>query len=495
MRPITPFSRSLREIGDFMGLTTQNPEVTITGLSAHSQSVEEGDLFLAAQGAIASSAHGADFSVDAVNNGARAILLDSPKNLENISVPVLSAEPGSPLFGDLASWFYGHPSRAMTTVGITGTNGKTTTTSLLRQLWKLAGREAGSIGTLGVDIGPQHFSGNHTTPDAVTLQQTLAAMAEQHITHAVMEVSSHALVQHRTSGTRFSHVGFTNLSQDHLDFHGDMESYFLAKAKLFSVEYADQALINIDSPYGARLVDLSEIPVQTISRSSASAQWHLAHAQPASRGYEISIRGTGGILIEGFLPFLGDYNLDNALMAIALAVESGVDPLLISSRLSELRAIPGRLESVDLGQNFSAVVDFAHSPDSVERVLQTLRANTPGRLIGILGCGGDRDRAKRAIMGRALAEFCDIAIFTSDNPRSENPDEILRDMVSDISLSDSRIIEVDRRSAITRAVEFAQSGDCIALLGKGHEIGQEINGVKLPFDDRTVLAEIIGGLK
>ena len=493
MRPISSISHTLSEVEKFLGIDDSQSGVTLTGIAPDSRSVIDGDLFIAIAGMTLHSAHGSDFAAQAVAQGARAILTDGKKAMGPSPVPVIQRSEISPLVGDLASWFYGHPSRKMTTVGITGTNGKTTTASLLHQLWTLADREAGLIGTLGIEIGAEHFPATHTTPEAVTLQGALAAMAERHVTHAVMEVSSHALSQQRTAGTRFALVGFTNLTQDHLDFHGDMKSYFAAKAKLFTLEYADQGFINIDNQFGEQLVQLSAIPVTTLSRNARSAQWHYVRADSTSSGYEISIRGTGGILIEGFLPLLGDYNLDNALMAIAMAVESGVDPLLISSRLTELRPVPGRLERISVGQNFSAVVDFAHTPDSVERALATLRTSTTGKLIGILGCGGDRDKSKRSIMGKALAEGCDIAIFTSDNPRSEDAAEILKDMTAGLSLNERAFIEIDRRKAIERAVELAAQGDCIALLGKGHESGQEIKGVKIPFDDRIELARAIGG--
>ena len=493
MRPINSISHTLSEVENFLGIEDSQSGVILTGISSDSRSVIDGDLFLAFAGMTPHSAHGSDFAAQAVSHGARAILTDGKKAMGSYPVPVINRSEASPLVGDLASWFYGHPSRKMTTVGITGTNGKTTTASLLHQLWTLADSEAGLIGTLGIEIGSEHFPATHTTPEAVTLQGALAAMAERHVTHAVMEVSSHALSQQRSAGTRFALVGFTNLTQDHLDFHGDMKSYFAAKAKLFTVEYADQGFINIDNQYGEQLVQLSAIPVLTLSRNARSAQWHYVRADSTSSGYEISIRGTGGILIEGFLPLLGDYNLDNALMAIAMAVESGVDPLLISARLAELRPVPGRLERISVGQNFSAVVDFAHTPDSVERALATLRTSTTGKLIGILGCGGDRDKSKRSIMGKALAEGCDIAIFTSDNPRSEDATDILKEMTAGLSLNERAFIEIDRRKAIERAVELAAQGDCIALLGKGHESGQEIKGVKIPFDDRIELARAIGG--
>ncbi|CAB4722084.1 unannotated protein [freshwater metagenome] len=495
MRPITPVSQSLNDIEAFLGLEVSGSNLLITGITAHSGEVLPGDLFIALSGATPQSRHGAEFIAEALSAGAVAVLTDGKSEVSSTRVPMLILNSAERFIGDLTSWFYGHPSRQMVTVGITGTNGKTTTASLLHQLWTLSDREAGFIGTLGIDLGAEHFSGTHTTPDATSLQSTLGAMAERHLTHVVMEVSSHALAQHRASGTRFSMVGFTHLSQDHLDFHGDMESYFQAKARLFTLEYADLAFINIDSSYGVRLLESVSIPVVTLSHYDPKANWHIVHSHPTDSGYDIAIRGLGGILIEGFLPLIGRHNLENALMAIAMAVESGVDPLLISSRMRELRGVPGRLEMIDVGQDFTAVVDFAHSPSSVEAVLQTLREITPGKIIAVLGCGGDRDRTKRPLMGSALLSYSDHAIFTSDNPRSEDPTEILREMTSGIALLPTSLVQIDRRAAITRAVSLAMPGDCVVVLGKGHEVGQEIKGTKHPFDDRIELARAIGGSK
>lgn len=493
MRPLNPVLKPLSEIEKFLGLESASKEIEISGITSNSREVLPGDLFIAVQGVAADSKHGGEFARQAVENGARAIATDGKFELNGIIVPILHVSHLASIVGDLSSWFYAHPSRQMVTVGITGTNGKTTTAVLLSQLWKFAERECGCIGTLGVDIGAEHFAGTHTTPEATYLQSAFAAMAERHITHAVMEVSSHALAQHRVSGTRFSLVGFSNLSQDHLDFHQTMQDYFAAKSKLFTVEFADLGFINIDDQYGQRLLEQSEIPVVTLARTNPHATWHYVRADITASGFNVAIRGTGGILIEGFLPLIGVHNLDNALMSIAMAVESGVDPLVIAARMHDIKGVPGRLEKIELGQAFSAVVDFAHSPDSVTRVLETLRTSTTGKLIAVLGCGGDRDKSKRPLMGKALIEGSDIAIFTSDNPRSEDPAQILKDMTAPLTLPESALVEIDRRAAIARAVALAGPGDCVALLGKGHEIGQEIKGIKQPFDDRIELAQAIGG--
>lgn len=270
-----------------------------------------------------------------------------------------------------------------------------------------------------------------------------------------------------------------------------MENYYQAKRSLFDPTYTDRALISIDDSYGQRLFNEISISALSLSIDNPKANWHYVEHKVGAGGYEISIRGEGGILIEGFLPLLGDHNLQNALVAVALAYEAGVDPLLISRSLSDLRSAPGRLERINRGQDFIALVDYAHTPDAVTRVLETTRSFTSGKVIAVLGCGGDRDASKRPLMGKALLEGSDVAIFTSDNPRSEDPEAILREMTKGLKLPSSAKIISDRRAAIAEAVTAASSGDTVIVLGKGHETGQEIAGIKHPFSDRDVLEEVI----
>jgi UDP-N-acetylmuramoyl-L-alanyl-D-glutamate--2,6-diaminopimelate ligase len=306
-----------------------------------------------------------------------------------------------------------------------------------------------------------------------------------------MEVSSHAIALDRIRGSHFAAVAFTNLTQDHLDFHSSMEEYFQVKAALFTFEYADLGFINIDDPYGARLAEGTRIPIRTLSRSNLKADWTYAGATAHLRGNDVSIRGLGGVLIEGKLPLHGSYNLDNALMAVAIAFESGVDPVEIAAILPSLTGARGRLEAVDIGQDFAAFVDYAHSPDAVARVLEACRSMTQGRVIAVLGCGGDRDASKRPLMGQALATGSDIAVFTSDNPRTEDPLKILDQMVDGVIMSTSDRVIPDRKVAIEYAVSLASRGDVVVVLGKGHETGQEREGVITPFDDCLVLAQSI----
>ena len=488
--PLEVFSRSLTELTDFIGLAAINFELRFTGVTMDSRAVKNGDLFIALPGA---KVHGAAYAKEVVDRGAVAILTDQ-FGAEHIkeSLPVLVVNEPRAWVGVIASWFYRNPFTALDAVGITGTNGKTTTASLVDQIWHLDGRSSGFIGTIGIAIDGEEHATSFTTPEGTDLQAILATMREHHLRNLVMEVSSHALSMQRLNGAHFKVVGFTNLTQDHLDFHGDMENYFLAKRRLFTFEYADSAIVNIDSSYGSRLYEEAIIPTKSYSRSQSKADWYYQMYEFSARGmgFDVAIRGVGGVLIEGHLPLLGLHNLDNALLAIALSVESGVDPLAIASYLRKLSAPVGRLQPIDIGQKFIALVDYAHTPDAVTRALATARTITSGKVIAVLGCGGDRDKSKRPIMGEALRAGSDFAVFTSDNPRSEDPLQILAEMVGK-SYGDYQIVESDRRVAIASAVLIAEPGDCVIVLGKGHERGQEINGIKYPFDDRIELARAI----
>jgi len=288
-------------------------------------------------------------------------------------------------------------------------------------------------------------------------------------------------------------VGFTNLSQDHLDFHHDMESYFKAKAGLFTLEYADQAFVNIDNDFGLRLFNECAIPATSLSRQNPKANWHFTSITPTATGTSFTARGVGGILIESSTPLRGNFNLENILLVLAIAIECGIDPLDCAVILPRLKGAPGRMESVDCGQDFTALVDYAHTPDAVRNVIASAKEFTSGKVIAVLGCGGDRDSSKRPLMGSALSEESGIAIFTSDNPRSEDPTKILDHMTHHLQIAEPSRVIADRREAITYAVSLCQSGDTLLLLGKGHENGQEINGQRIDFDDRLVLAQILEG--
>ena len=488
-RLVTAPSLTLDRAAQLLSAEVMNSqEIAFTGIVAQDGDVEPGDLFLALPG---HNVHGSKFIENARSRGAVAVLTDALGATVNSSLPTLIVKDAREAGALLSCALYADPTRAMQSIGITGTNGKTTVSTLLYQIFMAIGRESGLIGTVESRIGLDRIHSVRTTPEAPELQALAAVMAERHVRHLVMEVSSHALDLKRLIGSHFSIVGFTNLSQDHLDFHGDMESYFRAKKRLFTFEYADLGFVNIDNHYGEILARESEIPVVEISRLEKGATWHYEEITSTAAGYEFRLRGRDGILISSSTKMHGGFNLDNLLMAVAIAIESGVDPLELSRVIPGLTGAAGRLENIDAGQEFRAIVDYAHTPDAVINVLQAAREFTTGRVIGILGCGGDRDNSKRALMGSALLNHSDIAIFTSDNPRSENPAEILHQMSGHLSFEQpSRVIE-DRKSAIAYAVSVAGPGDTVLLLGKGHESGQEINGVVTDFDDRVELAQEI----
>ena len=489
-RPLANCSKPLSAVLSVVG--AQCAEITesvnVTGISQSSNEISTGDLFIALPG---EKFHGAQFAADAVERGAVAVLTDLAGAAMVTGVPVLVVENPRRAAGVISAWFYEEPMRDLYSVGVTGTNGKTTVTTLLHQIMQAAGRESGLIGTVESRIGSEVLLSKRTTPESAELQGLIATMRERHMRNLVMEVSSHAITLERIRGSHFAVVGFTNLSQDHLDFHKSMEEYFLAKAKLFTFEYADLAVINIDDVYGARLAAMTELPVMSLSRTNTKATWHFASITRDYVGAAIAIRGSGGILIEGKTILQGGFNYDNLLMAVAIATESGIDPIDIAAILPQLTGAVGRLEAVRLGQNFTALVDYAHSPDAVARVLETAHEITTGSVIAVLGCGGDRDASKRSLMGLALRDGADIAIYTSDNPRSEKPEDILVQMVLDIDVQAPNEVITDRKAAIRAAVNHATAGDVVIVLGKGHEKGQEISGVIYPFDDRIELARAI----
>ena len=493
MRPFNPPAVSLAKVADFCNSESSTikdalAEIVISGITHSDSEVMPGDLFVAIPGA---KRHGAEFYERAKKRGAVAVLTD-PAGAKLIKhLPVLIVDNPRLIAGRVSALLYSEPMRDINCIAITGTNGKTTVTTLLHQIFGAAHRESGLIGTVETRIGDEVIASKRTTPEATDLQALAAVMRERHMRHLVIEASSHALQLHRLEGAHFAIAGFTNLTQDHLDFHGDMESYFAAKAALFNFTLADMACINIDDPYGARLAESTELPVLSISRFSPKATWHFTEIDSESKRVQLKIRGTGGILIETSTTLRGGYNFDNLLMAIAIAIESGIDPIDIAAIVPKISGAAGRLEEVSVGQKFSAFVDYAHTPDAVSNVLKSIREFTSGKVIAVLGCGGDRDASKRPLMGKALLESADVAIFTSDNPRSEDPTEILRQMVGSLSVADPSKIVVDRASAITYAVTVAEPGDTLAILGKGHELGQEIKGQLFDFDDRLVLAQAI----
>ena len=460
-------------------------DIKISGIAIDAAQVKKGDIFVALAGI---KTHGANFVDQAIQNGAVAVLSDKKLDL---SIPSFIHPSPREILGELSAWVYEKPFTKLTAIGITGTNGKTTTSNILKQIWQLCGLNSGLIGTLGVEIGTQSLDGVRTTPEADELQALAALMVNKDLSHLVMEVSSHGLDQLRVKGAKFKVVGFSNLTQDHLDYHKNMDNYFSVKAKLFSKEYAESAVINIDDQYGLDLSKQVSIPIQTVSRNNKNANWYYEKIEPSNDGFEIEINSKDGNKIRGKFPLIGEFNLDNLLLAVAIASVAGLDEIKISSAITRLTSVPGRLEQIKVGQGFTALVDYAHTPDAVARVLEIAAKFTKGKVIAVLGCGGDRDISKRPLMGQALFIGSDKAIFTSDNPRSESADEIIKAMVAGIDLADKGFVIKDRRAAIDFAVAQASAGDCLLVLGKGHESGQEVNGIITTFDDRTELADSI----
>ena len=481
IRPNFAVSKSLSDFDPIIF----DQDCLVSGVCINAQQVKKGDLFIAFAGA---KTHGAKFIDQAVKNGAAAVLSD--KKLDAQIPSFITPDPRK-LIGPITAWLYSHPFEQLVAAGVTGTNGKTTTVNLVKQIWQLSGIQSALIGTLGVQIGSENLPTARTTPEADELQALAATTLEKGCTNLVMEVSSHAIDQSRVKGCKYKVVAFTNLTQDHLDYHKTMDSYFAAKATLFTAEYASAAVINIDDSYGAKLASESAIAVTTVSRRDSSADYYLKRSEVNKNGYFVEIISNKGEVITGDFGLLGDFNLENLLLAVAIAHLTGVSSIQISSVLSKLNSVPGRLEKVEAGQSFTALVDYAHSPDAVERVLKTARSFTGGKIIGVLGCGGDRDSSKRSLMGKALFNGCDQAIFTSDNPRSESADQILSQMIDGLVLGSKGFVFPDRKQAIDQAVKLAKEGDTVLVLGKGHESGQDFKGVITPFDDRIELAESI----
>ena len=462
-----------------------NKDINISGVSINAQAVKPGDLFIALSGA---KTHGLNYAAEASANGAVAVLSDKS---EEISLPLFLSKEAKSLVGKIAAWYYEEPFAKLTAIGVTGTNGKTTTVNLVKQLWQLSGKTTGVIGTIGTEIHQANYPAARTTPEASELQAIAALMLQKKVTHLAMEVSSHALIQERVNGAFFKIAAFTNLTQDHLDFHGSMDNYFAAKSKLFRDDLSQNAVINIDDPYGLKLFESIKGKATSVSRLSKAGQWHFQKMENKNDGFDVEIINEQKELISAHFPLLGEHNLDNLIMAVAIAAKSGLTTVEINKAIPNLKSVAGRLEQLKLGQSFKALVDYAHTPDAVERALSAAKGFTTGRVIAILGCGGDRDKGKRPLMGAALKDNSDIAIFTSDNPRSESPDQILKEMVGNLEISSPDSVIADRRDAINYAVSIAKVGDSIMLLGKGHETGQEVNGQITPFNDVTELTDAI----
>ena len=501
LRPTSPAGESLAVLAERTGAASHRaapgtPDMRITGVTLRSQDVVAGDLFAALPGR---SVHGARYAADALAHGAVAVLTD-PAGLSllpaDVAAPVLVHPDPRSVLGTLAAAVYGDPSARLRVIGVTGTSGKTTTTYLVEAGLRAAGRVAGLIGTIGIRIDGRDEPSALTTPEAPDLQALLAVMVERGVDTVVMEVSSHALTLGRVDAVRFAVGGFTNLSRDHLDFHPTMADYLDAKARLFdpaSPTHARVSVVCVDDEWGMEIASRARAPI-TVS-ATHDAHWSVASVAALSRGGQefVAVDPAGvhhGIRIA--LP--GPYNVANAVLALALLDSVGVSPEQSAPGL-RTAAVPGRLQPIDRGQEFLALVDYAHKPGALRAVLEALRAQTGGRIAVVFGAGGNRDQGKRAPMGAVAAELADVVVITDDNPRDEDPADIRAAILSGTAEARGRVVEVgDRRAAIDYAVRWAGPGDVVLIAGKGHEVGQTSHGQTRPFDDRAELAAALDAI-
>jgi UDP-N-acetylmuramoyl-L-alanyl-D-glutamate--2,6-diaminopimelate ligase len=455
--------------------------VEILDLAYDTRAVAPGALFFAVRGA---HTDGHDLAAQAVSAGAAAVVVERPLEVD---VPQLVVADSRAAMAVAADDFFGEPTRELEVAGVTGTNGKTTTAFLLHSVLDAVGRRPGLLGTVEARIGGERLPVVRTTPEAIDLQRSFRAMLDAGDRSVALEASSHAAEYRRLDRVRFDALVFTNLSQDHLDFHGDMESYFAAKRRLFVGAAPPPAAVNVADAYGRRLAaelrDLRRAPLVTFGLA--------ADADVRPDALELTTSGirlrAAGMDVESRLR--GRFNAENILGVIAAAELLDVEEDGVVAGVAGLEGVPGRFEAVDEGQPFAVIVDYAHTPDSLDNVLRAARAMTEGRVLVVFGAGGDRDRSKRPLMGRVASDLADIVVVTSDNPRSEEPLAIIQDILQGAGTEVE--IDPDRRTAISSTIARAAPGDVVVIAGKGHEQGQEVAGEKLPFDDRTVAREAL----
>ncbi len=464
-------------------LHTGNPWVA--GLATDSRKVRPGDLFVAIRGGQLEDRHA--FVPQAVAAGAVAVVVEEPVEADAAVILVPSTRNA---LGVFAGHFYGSPSHRLRTVGVTGTNGKTTTAMLIQAALEAAVGACGLLGTVEYRLGGRRMPSFIGTPEAHDLQRLLKEMLDGGCTAAVMEVTSHGLALDRVHGIEFDTAVFTNFSRDHLDFHDSLESYLAAKKLLFDNLNPDaQAVVNADDAVTEHLLSCCSARVVSFGRSPA-ADVRIVNAKTDFRGTRMDLKTPSGTVQLAFA-LQGRFHQMNAAAAIAAGLAMGVAAESSAEAIRDVQ-VPGRFEHIQEGQDFSVIVDYAHTPDALRNVLRAAREFTDGRLISVFGCGGDRDRGKRPQMGRISAQMSDLTVVTSDNPRTEDPESILRDILAGVGRADHRV-EVDRRKAISQAIEYASSGDLVVIAGKGHEDYQDIDGQKIRFDDREVAREVLEG--
>jgi UDP-N-acetylmuramoyl-L-alanyl-D-glutamate--2,6-diaminopimelate ligase len=475
------------------GVATATPHGVasdVTGMSLDSRRVRPGDLYAAIPGSVV---HGIAHLPAALAAGAVAVLTDEAGADEVPGdIPVLVVPRPRAVLGTLAAEVYGRPAESLRMIGATGAQGKTTATRLLESGLSGAGIPAAVIGTVGTRVLGEDVESALTTPEAPDLHGLLALMVERGVEACAMEVSSHALVQGRVDGLVFDVAVFLNLGRDHLDFHRDMDDYFAAKASLFTTGRARRGLVNVDDPWGRRLLARAEVPLQTLSTAGADADWSATDLSLTATGATFRVVGPNGLDVAAGSPIAGGFNVANTLAAVAAAATVGYDAAAVAGALAAGPGVPGRLERIEAGQDFEVVVDYAHKPDAIEAALGTLRPLTDGRLIVVLGAGGDRDAGKRPLMGEIAAARADVLVVTDDNPRTEDPATIRQAILAGARHGTATVLELgDRRAAIAEAFHRAGPGDIVLVAGKGHETGQSIAGVVHPFDDRDVARELL----
>jgi len=467
------------------------PDYEISGISCNSKSTQEGFIFVAIKG---NRVDGNVYIKEAISRGAKIIVTDAPKNTVRNSkqTTFIKVADARKTLAQLASEFYERPAEKIKIIGVTGTNGKTTITYLIEAIIKEAKLMPAVVGTINYRFKDKIFASGNTTPGPLDLQSMFAKMSSKGVNYCVMEVSSHALDQGRVEGIKFDSAIFTNLTQDHLDYHENLENYFKAKAKLFKVlSNRSSAIINIDDKYAKKLIPITKAKIVTYGISNK--------AQVFARDIKSDIHGTE-FTVSSKEPdtnirtsLIGKHNVYNILAAFSWAQNAGIDLKIIQSAINKFKLVPGRLEKVDCKCDFSIFVDYAHTDDALKNVIQSLRNISKNRIIVVFGCGGERDKKKRPKMGRVVSELSDYAVITNDNPRTEDPEKIIEDILKGIKRSNFCVIP-ERMSAIRKSLTLARQGDIVLVAGKGHENYQIINGKTLHFDDKEAVKECLKSL-
>lgn len=481
-----PMTKPLSDLIDQpIKLDTQSlAELTVSGVQIDSRQVGVGDLFLAYPGL---NVDGRDYIDNAISAGAAAVLVQTDEhwntNIIRNAVPIITVDNLATKVSMIAGRFYGHPSQAMPVIGVTGTNGKTSCTQLIMQLLVALGQDCGVIGTLGYGVNDQLQDSANTTPDAIKIQAALAQWRDAGVPWVAMEASSHGLEQHRVAGVQFDTAVFTNLSRDHLDYHGSMQAYGASKARLFQYSGLKRAVINFDDPFSVVLEELLANQVEVLRFSvqgNTEADVWLQDIIYHSHGVSATLHSPWGQTVLN-CPLWGPFNLANILVALTVVATQGFALEAIVTQIAKVNTVPGRMQQIDSPADINVVVDYAHTPDALAQALQAMRLHTPGRCWCVFGCGGDRDQGKRPLMGEAVQRFADHSIVTSDNPRNEPAHAIIDEILSGIDRP--ALVEEDRAKAIAFAIAHAEAGDSVLIAGKGHEDYQLIGDQRLPFSD------------